>query len=166
MGFSPVHTTQFVKTLDTSETPHLGGFTMPYDLELAHIRLTVYIHNTAGLGGSEQLRLGLYSRSDLAGLVVSSDWVTVATWSTEVGTANGAYQIGLMRFDFTTRQWLDADTEYHLAIESNNYTRNGGTFYIATVCDWPDPVNTPATNGAYFAAQAAFYGYIDREKPA
>lgn len=164
MGFSPVITTQTIKTLDTGEIPHLGGFTMPADMELKYIRMTVYIHNTAGLGGSEQMRLGLYSRSDLAGLVVNSDWASVGDWSSAVGTTNGSYQIGLMRFDFN-RQFLDSDSEYHLAVETNNYTRNGSTFYLATVCDWPDPINTPATVGAYYAAQAAFYGYVDREKP-
>jgi hypothetical protein len=136
---------------------------MAEDIELKWIRQVIFVHGVAG--GSEQLRLGLYSRSDLTGLVINSDWAEVADWVSEIGNANGDYQIGFMRFDFE-RQHLDSDTEYHLAIETNNYTRNADTFYLAAISDWPDPVNTPATNPAYYAGAAHWFGYADRSKPA
>ena len=150
MGFSPIHKNQIVKTLDTSEKAHLGGYTLQQDTELAHVRLVIYKHGTAV--GNEQLRLGVYSRSDLLGPVALSEWVDVSDF------AEGTYWIGFVRFDFD-RAFLDSDSTYHLGIETQNYTRDGGTFYLSVVADWPDPVNVPQTNGAYFAAAAHFFGY-------
>lgn len=155
MGFSPIHKNQIIKTLDTSEVAHLGGYTMAKDMELKWVRLVIYKQGTEA--GSEQIRLGVYSRSDLSGQLFTSDWVDV------VDFVDGNNWIGFVRFDFD-RQHLDADTVYHLAIETNNYTRNGDAFFLSTSCDWPDPVNTPNDNNAYYAAAAHFYGYQNREK--
>lgn len=150
MGFAPIHADYLVKTLDSSEIAHLGGYTVAEDRELKWIRLAVYKHGTAG--GTEQMRLGLYSRSDLAGLLFRSDWIDVADFD------GGTYWIGLVRFDFN-RQHLDKDIEYHLGIETQNYTRNADTFYLSVVSDWPDSINTPQTGGAYFAAASDIFGY-------
>lgn len=162
MGYSPILNDQVVKTLDSSEIAHMGGFTLPKDGELNHIRLTIYKQGTAG--GTEQLRIGVYSRSDLAAQLFTSDWAELSDWTSAIGSANGDNQIGLMRFDFD-RQHLDSDTEYHLAIETNNYTRNANTFYLSFAADWPLNINTPSTNQAYYAAYAGIYCYFDREKP-
>lgn len=156
MGFAPIHQNAIVKMLDTSEFAHLGGYTMQSDTELKHIRLVIYKHGAAA--GSEQMRLGVYSRSDLAGAIALSDWVDVADF-----IEGATHWIGFVRFDFA-RQFLDSDSTYHLGIETQNYTRNGGTFYLSVVADWPDPVNSPQNDAAYFAAAAHFFGYEERDK--
>lgn len=152
MGFYPIHKTQVVKTLGTDERAHLGGYRLKRDMELAHIRLVIYKHGTAA--GDEKLRLGLYSRADLAGPVALSNWVDVADF------AEDDYWTGLVRFDFA-REFLDADSIYHLGIEADEYTRGGQAFYLAVVADWPDPVNVPQSGSGYFAAAAHFFGFME-----
>lgn len=152
MSVSPIHRDIIVKTLNTGEKAHLGGFTYNDDTELARIKLKVFVHGTP-TGGSEQIRLGLYSRSDLGGLVANSAWANVADF------VGGQYWLDLVRFDFDPRQFLDSNSEYHLAIETQNYTRNGQTFYVSVVADWNDPVNTHSSDLAAFAAEAHAYGY-------
>jgi len=153
MGFSPFPKDQIVKTLDTGEVAHLGGYTLGEDTELQWIRLRIYKHGIAA--GAEQIRVGVFSRPDLLGNLFYSDWVDVADFDV------GDYHIGSVRFDFA-RQFLDADIEYHLGVETNFYTRNGGTFYLSVVADYPIAGNDPATNNAYLAGAADIFGYKER----
>ena len=146
----PIAKYQVVKTLNTSEQAYLGGYTVAQGGELRHIRMTLYKHGAAA--GSEQMRLALYSRSDLNGLLAQSDWLDVADFATST------YWFGYVRFDFD-RYFLHADQNVHLTIETQNYTRDVHTFYLGVVSDWPTAGNDPQSDLAYFAAAASFFDF-------
>lgn len=154
MGQSPYFKYLIANVLDTSEEKHLGGYTITdKDLELAHIRVKLFVTGTPG--GSEQLRLNVYSRSDLDALVAQSNWIDVADFYTVT-----TQFLSLVRFDFN-REFFEVGDTLHLALESNNYTRNGDSFYISFISDWPDPVNVPTDADAYMAGEAHISGYVE-----
>lgn len=128
MSFLQFPDTQVIKTLDTSEIVSLGAFTPARNTELKHARAQIYKHGT--LAGNEQVRLNVYSRADLDGLLFSSDWADLA----DIDTTVPDYWLGLIRFDFA-RQSLDSNSAYTFAVATNNYTRNGDTFYLSFCYD-------------------------------
>lgn len=151
MGFAPYYKNQIIKVVDTAEEIYLGGYTLSSVTELQWMRIAIYKHGVTS--GSERLRLGVYSRADMLGNLFYSDWIDVADFDT------GDYWLGYVRFDFS-RQNLDAGIEYHVGMQTDNYTRNGDAYYISAVSDWPDPVNEIAgASSKYFAARCPIFGY-------
>lgn len=134
-----------LKTLDTSEDYQFCSFTTDKKEQTKHGYLWVYIHGSES--GSERMRVKLFSDSAETTLVDTSDWVDLADRS-----AKGTYDINYIRFDFN-QIYLKASTTYYARVETDNYTRNGDTFYIALAQylweDWTlPPANTTVPAGA------------------
>lgn len=118
-------------------------------LEISNIRLMIYIHGT--LAGSEQLRINIYSVNDV--LKIQGDYLDISD------IANLATDwIGSLRFDFN-REVLTAGETYTLKIESNNYTRNGDTLYIAAGYDWPLNTYTTVEGAPNYGIHQELFGY-------
>lgn len=58
----------------------------------------------------------------------------------DIPDLNGGDWLGFLRFDFggfpITNQYY-----YYMDIESQHYTRNGSTFYVAALCDYAVPLS-------------------------
>ena len=134
MAFLNFPETLYVKTIDTSEEIKLGSIKVTSELELAHIRVFMYIAGT--LGGTEQIRVHLCSDADCSKKIITSDWSDLSDLS-----VSGDF-LGWIRTDFS-REGLNPNITYYCALELNNYTRNGDTFYTSGVFDFPAPVYLP-----------------------
>lgn len=117
-----------LKVIDASGED-LGAFECATDLGLRYIVLNLYIKGT--VGGSERLRLRLYGNSRKRGVIKTSDWVSLS----DIPDLNGGDWLGFLRFDFGGFP-ITGERYYHFDIETDNYTRNGDTFYLAAVCDY------------------------------
>lgn len=111
----------------------LGTITPNEILELYYMQLTIYVHGT--YAGSEGLRINIYSQND--NLIYQSSWSSLSSIPNI-----GANWYGWLRFDFA-REILAANQTYKTKIESQNYTRNVDTFFIACGFDWPAPIYSP-----------------------
>lgn len=135
MAFSPFPDTGYFYVLDATEH-YVGAFNVAERTELKHIQTVLFIRGT--LGGTERLRLNLYGTKEIASTpIASSDWF-------DVNTGVGGYTnnwIGNVFFDFTGVP-INENLDYHVGIESDNYTRNLDTFYFAVRLDWNVAVNT------------------------
>lgn len=150
MAFTQFASEQQFAILDTGTNLALGdSVDLATNLELKYARLTIYKNGTPG--GTEQMRINIYSTGRMESPIYQSDWA-------EIGAETlGTYYLGWIRFDFN-RVWLDTDNTYYFELETNNYTRNGDTFYYAVGLDQPVAFNTAATPGA-FPAAIQLYGY-------
>lgn len=131
MAFLNFPETLYVKTIDTSEIIRLGSLSPNEILELAHIRVFLYIAGT--MNGTEQIRLNICSDSDCTKTIFSS------SWSALTGLPVGGNFLGWVRTDFA-REGLNPNITYHIGLELTGYTRNADTFYISGVFDFPAPV--------------------------
>lgn len=152
MAFATFPKQQLAKIAGTAELVRLGAAKPGRHLELAHVQLGLYKHGAAG--GSEQLRVNVYSDSGYQVAYAQSAWVSLASIP---GLAT--YWIGRVRFDFA-RQPLNKNLTYYLALETQSYARSGDNFYLATLLDWPLPVNANLDAPRY-AGAFALYGYTD-----
>lgn len=141
----------YVKTFDTSETVKLGSFQVAAATELKYLVLWIYKHGTAG--GSEQMRVKLYSSENQQAALYTSDWSALASIS-----GISTYWLGWLRFTFD-RANLSANLRYYFAVETTGYTRNEDTYYLSAVLDWPEAVNTWNTSGGYPGAKISIVGY-------
>jgi hypothetical protein len=133
MAFQDFPETLYFKTVDTSEKVNLMNFTPGSDNQLKHGRVMLYI---AGAVTTEQVRLNVNPSETNGNPIFSSDWSDLSDITTHTGTD----WIGWLRFDFSEKH-LDSDVTYTMQLETNNYTRNGDTTYLAVAYDWPYPVN-------------------------
>jgi hypothetical protein len=150
VGFSQFPDTMYVKTIDTGVIEKLAGVRVNETMQLVYIVLTFFRRGTAA--GSERMRLHLYGNpSFLANPVATSEWRNLADFTA------GANVLGRLRFDFN-REHLNPDLTYYVAMETDNYTRNGTTFYLAVKLDWPDDINIVGRSGLR-GAQMRIIGY-------
>lgn len=125
-----------VLAFESTSTQALAKFVLPESTQLAHVVL--WLRRVGTAGGSERLRLKVCGHVDLSGPLATSDWVTLSALE-----AMGTNWLGWARFDFIGRQWLGANRHYYLAVETDQYTRNGTTFYVGALLDTPSPFNVP-----------------------
>lgn len=137
MAFLNFPETLYVKTIDTSEEIKLGSIKVTNSLELANIRVFLYIKGT--LGGTEQIKVHLSSDVSCTKKIISSDWSDLS------GLPVGGNFLGWVRTDFN-REGLNQNITYYCSLELNNYTRNADTFYLSGVFDFPAPVYLPTGN--------------------
>lgn len=134
MAFSPFPDTGYFFVL--SDTEHyVGAFNLVETTELKHIQTILFIRGT--LGGSERLRLNLYGTSEIGSTPIkTSDWLNLS----DIGGYTNNW-IGHVFFDFDGTP-INPDLTYYVGVESDNYTRNVDTFYLALRLDWNVAVNT------------------------
>lgn len=160
MSFYDFSAEQYVKTIDTSETIRMGSFQVATSLELAHIRILLFIHGVTSLGGSEQVRLKIYTDQyyESSTLLYTSSWATVSD-ITNLGVADW---IGWITIDFD-RENLNKNQAYYVLAEFQNYTRNSETFYFGLSHDFPWPIYDNSENLFYDHPLAmAIFGYKER----
>jgi len=131
MAFLNFPETLYVKTIDTSEEIRLGSLKTAENLELAHIRVFLYVAGT--MSGAEQIRIHLCSDAACTKKLITSSWSNLSGLP-----VNGNF-LGWVRTDFS-RQGLNPNITYYTSLEINNYTRNGDTYYLSGVFDFPAPV--------------------------
>lgn len=136
MSFTPFSAKQFIKEIDTGETPKLGRFKDTRNQELTYIRVDLYIQGTANLGGSEQIRLKIFADADHNVLLYTSSWANLSDIDTIVGTK--ANWRGQIRIDFN-KENINKNLNYYVGAEMANYTRNGETFWVGLAHDFPFP---------------------------
>lgn len=150
MAYSQYSKFQEVIVFETGIKQAIGDISVPEDLELASIVLHLYKNGT--LAGNEQIRINLHSTNRYNSPFSSSDWVSVS--SIQGLTPNW---IGRVSFSFN-RVYLDSNETFYAEIETNNYTRNGDTFFLSIATDWPVVVNNiDASTGA--PAKMELLGY-------
>src|SRR4051812_41488192 len=98
MSFYDFSAEQYVKTIDTGESIRMGSFQVVSAIELAHIRVLLYISAVTSLAGSEQIRLKIYTDEFYATstLIYTSDWADISDIS-NLGTIDW---IGWITIDF------------------------------------------------------------------
>lgn len=155
MSFSQFNDIQYVRTMDSSETTVLCGFSTAKSMELAHARITLLVNGT--VGGSEQIR-GLIC-SDVAGsqVIYTGDYMNLSA-ITNLSTGDW---YGYLTLDFN-REELNKNNTYYFAVQTNNYTRNGDTYYLAVAYDWPFPIyQSFSANLSNIGRMIAVYGYVN-----
>lgn len=149
MAFKDFSNQLYIKTLDTGEEGGLGTFTLTQNFEVNYMQMPIYVHGA--LGGTERLRINVYSSTN-SSLLMQSDWSNLS----DIDNI-GAYWIGKIRFNFT-RKYLQKTVPIVLKLEVDNYTRNGDTFYIGYVLDWPLETNQQDSTPP-LGADVAIVGY-------
>jgi hypothetical protein len=147
MSFLDFNEDQYIKTVNTGESPLIGYFNTQENGELFAIRSLIYINDIAAMAGNEQIRLGIYSDEDCTLQMYLSSWTNIAEISLHddtYGTTQGWY--GFLAIYFN-RENINKNINYYLKAEFNNYTRSG-TRYLGLGHDYPFPV--------YGAAQSKF----------
>lgn len=158
MAFRHFSEYQYIKVMDTSELIKLGGFKLSSSNEISAIRVLTFINGT--LGGSEQLRINIYSDVGHSKKIFHSNWTSLnGTISDENGTIITGNWFGLLRFDFN-RENINKNIFYYASVESQSYNRNGDTFYLGFAHDYPYSRYSQGANAAY-EANIAFeiFGY-------
>lgn len=136
MAFSPFSRKQFIKELDTGEAPKLGKFKDTRNQELSSIRIDIYIQGVTSLAGNEQIRLKIFADPDHNVLLYTSDWANLSDIE-GIGSITQNYR-GQIRIDFN-KENINKNIFYYVGAETNNYTRNGETFWIGLAHDFPFP---------------------------
>lgn len=136
MAFQQFSEVQYVKVFDTDEEIKCGGFQVANNTELEAIRLGIFVEGT--LSGSEQIRCNIYSNAGASKLLFRSAWSDLSDLEYSNGSTVTGDFIGVVRANFS-RQNLNKNITYYATMELNNYTRNGDTFYISGVFDYPFP---------------------------
>lgn len=142
----------YIQTLETGAEGYIGSYTPSTGMEIQYGLLHIFKKGTPG--GTEQLRLRVYSDPTFQSNLFNSDWLSVSDITDGFGTSSD--WIGSIRFDFA-RQNMAANRTYYVRIESSNYTRNGEIYYIGFTYDWPETVNTQT--GSTAGAKLELYGY-------
>ncbi len=140
-------TPAYVRTIDTGETVKCGSITPTASVELTSVRVMLFIRGA--LGGTEQLRVKLYTDSAYSQVQYTGAWVSLSA-ITNVST----YWWGWIALPLT-RVHMRPVIAY-AAVETQNYTRNGDTFYLALSLD--GPAREIATNASK-AVKLQLYGY-------
>lgn len=158
MSFRHFSEYQYIRAMDTGEMIKLGGFKLGTSHEIGHMRVLLFINGT--LGGSEQLRVNIYSNRGQSKKIFHSSWSSLNnTIENENGTIISGNWLGLLRFDFD-RQNINKNFYYYASVESNSYTRNGNTFYLGFAHDYPFPRYSTGANAAYESNLAfEIFGY-------
>lgn len=160
MSFYDFSAEQYVKTIDTGESIRMGNFQVASALELAHIRVLLFIHGVTSLSGSEQIRLKIYSNQ----YYYSSTLLYMSSWANinDITNLGSVDWIGWITIDFA-RENINKNFVYYVEAEFQNYTRNSETFYLGLSHDFPWPIYDNSEDLFYDHPLAmAIFGYKER----
>lgn len=144
-----------VRTLDSNETVEMFHFTTPSAFELGYVIPELY--KQGAIGGSETLQMRIHTSTDFTKVYAASD--TLLLSSLGLGT-NYVFR---PKFTFN-RENINPGKTYYLTLKTNNYTRNGDTYYLSVMFDYPFTTNTGGSNATAtyfyeFTKKAAIFGY-------
>lgn len=133
-----------VKTMNTAETLHIGGLSPTSSHEIGHARIWLFKHGTSG--GNERIRVKI--TSDAAGQRV----LDISSWSTlsDISGFDDGDWLGWVKVDFN-RITRRPNVVYHFHLEIDNYTRNGETYYLSVVRDYPASIYVAGATNFYQA---------------
>lgn len=161
MSIEQIPQQQFYKMFDADEILKCGSFTPDVDCEIKYLMHYFFIHGN--IAGTEKFRSIIYSSQNVgkpnyAGVVATSEWSDFADIEDR-----GEYWQGWIRATFD-REHLKAGTEYWLAIEIDNYTPNGMTYYIAAKFDYDNSVYPKgSTSFTEYPIATRYYPYKEHE---
>lgn len=112
----------------------IGSFQVASAMDLTHIVTHIYIKGA--LAGSERMRLKIFGNNRYDTPTAVSDWARLS----DIEGLNGGDWLGYIRLDFSG-QPLNPNYYYFMRMETQNYTRNGDTHYIAINMDYAVPLN-------------------------
>lgn len=121
---------QVVKVMETDEQYLAGGLVAERTEQLSTLRLLLYKHGVHA--GTERARVRLYHDEALTSVYATSSWSSIDAIENLAD-----YWRGWLGFTFEPMRWLVADTTYYVAVEVDDYTRDGDTFYLSFAYDWP-----------------------------
>lgn len=137
MAFKDFAETQYIKTIDTGESPRLGSFQVLENGELKHVRVKLFIKGN--FSGNEQIRLKVYSEPTFQSLLYTSNWSNINQVVDENGNTVTGNWLGWIRIDFNEEN-INKNMTYYLEAEFANYTRNSDTYYLGLAHDFPFPI--------------------------
>jgi hypothetical protein len=125
VSFTSFASNLYAISLDqVNEAQSMGSFQETLSGELKYIRSAIYIENVSSLGGSERMRIKIYSDSSLTGLLYTSEWSNISS-ITNLGSTNW---LGWIRFDFN-KENINKNLIYYAKIETDNYTSGISVLY-------------------------------------
>lgn len=133
MGFTQFPATQYFSIFETNDVVKLGSFRLNESGFLKSAYIRIYINGVTQLGGSERIRLKVYSDASHTKLMATGEWRNISS-ITNLGTTNW---LGKILLSFDTAFNMNKNTAYYLEVDSDNYTRNGDTFYMGLSYDFP-----------------------------
>lgn len=140
MAFLQFSNILVANVFETNETIEVAQFNPDNDGELKYIRCQLHVHGNLP-GGTEKIRCKIGLKDDESNPYATSDWVDMADFDDSSGANDW---LGWVRFDFA-RQNINNQQTYYIWLETANYTRNGTTFYVACMFDYPYPVYSNAS---------------------
>lgn len=146
MAFKDFSEEQYIKTINTGETPRLGTFKVLTSGELVYMRVKLYINGL--FGGSEQVRLKINSDTAYSSALYTSDWSEISEVVDENDAAITGNWLGWIRIDFNNEN-INKNLTYYVSAEFANYTRNAGTFYLGLAYDFPYSIYDNSENLFY-----------------
>jgi hypothetical protein len=144
--------TQYWKVFETDEVLVAGGATFASDAQLAQVVVTLYAQGT--FAGSERMRALLYHDQALTKLYATGAWTSIAD---AVGAAAAWRGDIPLNFAEGSRPFVEAGATYYVAIEVDQYTRDGETLFVSLTYDWPLPINENAATPPSYPLAMAFY---------
>lgn len=136
MAFTQFPHQQYFRILETDTTTGIGYFNLSEATELQHMMLTVFIRGTIATPFTARIRV--YPTGALTTPIFSSSYATFSAATLEPAYVNNWF--GNVYFDFSGNP-LNPNLDYHFAIQTSGYTRNGDSFYLGVNLDWYSPVN-------------------------
>ena len=153
MAFLDFASTQYVRTIDTSEELRIGSFQTQDNFELSYIRLTAYIEGLDKIS-SEKVGIKIYSDDTYKHVIATS---TAMSLSDIVGT--GSRWLGWIRVDFN-RENINKKLIYYPVVYTQNYTLDPVNVTLAFAYDFPYPIYDNSENLFYnHPLQHSVFGY-------
>lgn len=137
MAFTQFPREQYFRILETGENARLGYFNLQDGTEIKHMMITIFIRGT--IAAPFNLRVNIYGNDTLIDPIFTSDWAVISSSTLDPTPTNN--WLGNIYLDFAGYP-LNPNINYYMTAESDDYTRNGETFYLGINLDWYSPVNT------------------------
>lgn len=92
--------------------------------QLSQVIVVLYKHGAHA--ATARIRASLYADVDCTKKIATGDWFNINDI-----TGISTYWLGRIGLTFPTQPWLKSGSTYYIGIESENYTRDAETHYLA-----------------------------------